>query len=457
MIIPSRFVIFTVIMYRAHKFPKHLHGGALLFALLLSLLLAVTTGALFLLLRYHQQYAADLLREERLQQNLASAVNLLITAETTDDIDTARISLFDGKQDSVILIQKPWGIFDVGIACAFEQRDSLQQAFMIGRVPKDAEKYALYLADEYRPISISGDTRIRGDAYLPEAGIRKAYIENRAYTGEEVIFDGTILQSTPTLPPLNDAIIARLSPYLQPDESPGWQRNARDWFADPTTDSIQVPFAEPVLLLHAQDSLAIDGQTVRGQVLLVSDKSITVKASATLDNVLLFAPTIRFAAGFRGRVQAFARDSLFVGNDCRFGYPSALGLVNLPNDSVVYEFQPFIQIDSASVVNGLVFSHYPGSEQLLAMIRIAPDATVHGQVYADGLLELQGTVYGITACRRFTLQTPSSLYENFILDGVMDGTRLSPYYGGSPLLHTGRLGNVLTWLDKERDQSTMNP
>ena len=439
------------------KSPKYLHGGALLFALLLTILIGVTTGALLLLLQYHRQYAGELLRQERLQQNLSSAVNLLLTNKTTSGIDTARISLFDGERDSIILIQKPWGIFDVGIACAFEQGDSLQHTFVIGRIPKDSERYALYLADEYRPLSISGDTRIQGDAYLPEAGIRKAYIENRAYASDEVIFDGEILHSTPTLPQLDAAIIARLLPYLQLDESSSWRQDATDWFSKYTADLIYTPFAGSALLLHSQDSIAIDGQTIQGHVLLVSDRSITVTASAMLDNVLLFAPAIRFAEGFRGRVQAFARDSLLVGRNCELRYPSALGLINIPTDSVVYEFQPFVQIDSASVVNGLVFSHYPGSEQLLAMIAIASGATIHGQVYADGLLELKGTVCGMTVCRRFSLQTPSSLYENFVLDGVMDYTGLSPLYGGSPLLLTGRLGNVLTWLDEEPNQTPTNP
>ena len=439
-------------MQQIPKSPKYLQGGALLFALLLAILIGVTTGALLLLLQYHRQYATNLLRQERLQQNLASAVSLLLTNETTNDGDTARLSLFNGELDSVMLIQKPWGVFDVGIASAFEQGDSLQQAFVIGRVPEDSERYALFLADEYRPLSISGDTRIQGDAYLPEAGIRKAYIENRAYASEEVIFDGKILHSMPTLPPINTTIIDRLLPYLQPGDSAVWQQDARDWFSAYTQDSIGVPFAGPALLLHAPDSVAIDGQVIHGQVLLISDKAITVTASATLDNALLFAPTVRFEEGFKGRVQAFARDSLLVGRNCELRYPSALGLVNVPQDSIVYEFQPFIQIDSASVVNGLVFSHYPGSEQLLAMVGIASDVTVHGQVYADGLLELQGTVCGRTACRRFTLQTPSSLYENFVLDGVMDYTRLSPHYGGSPLTHAGRLGNVLTWLDTDRNE-----
>jgi len=98
------------------------------------------------------------------------------------------------------------------------------------------------------------------------------------------------------------------------------------------------------------------------------------------------------------------------------------------------------------MVNGIVFTYFPGSAYLLAKLVLAKEATVHGQVYADGLLELRGRVNGMTLCRRFTLQTASSLYDNFILGGVMDVTALSPHYAGSPLVLSGRQGKVASLL-----------
>ena len=437
------------------KPPIYLKAGALLLALLLAVIIGVLTAGLLLLLQYHRQYASMALRKERLLQTLHSATNLLLTQETKLDGDSTTIDLFGDKRDSVILIRRPWGVFDVGIARAFEQRDTLSNAFLMGRVPTDSERYALYLADEYRPLSISGTTRIQGDAYLPEAGIRKSYIENQAYAYEEVIHEGIMRHSEENLPALNSAIIERLTTYLQPASEAEWMASARDWFATTAGDSLHQQFYDHPLVLHGLDSITLSGPPITGQVIIIADRAVTVTADAVLDNILLFAPTIRFADGFKGRLQAFASDSLVVGRECTFDYPSVLGLVNIPKDSVVYEFQPLIRIDSASVVNGLVFSHFPGSEQLLANVMIGKFAVVNGQVYAGGLLELQGTVNGITLCRRFTLQTPSSLYENFVLGGVMDLSGLSPHYGGSPLLNAGRIGNVLNWLDTKYEERTI--
>lgn len=437
------------------KPPKYLKAGALLLALLLAIIIGVLTAGLLLLLQYHRQYAAQALRQERLQQNLHSATNLLLTQEPAIDGDSTATNLFGDERDSVILIRRPWGVFDIGITYAYEQRDTLSNAFLMGRVPTDSERYALYLADEYRPLSISGKTRIQGDAYLPEAGIRKSYIENQAYAYEEVIHGGTMRHSEANLPALNSAIIERLTAYLQPEPGAEWMTSASDWFAA-AGDSLHQRFFDQPLVLHGLDSITVSGAPITGQVIIIADRAITVTADAVLDNILLFAPAIRFADGFKGRLQAFARDSLVVGQACTLEFPSVLGLVNIPKDSIVYEFQPLLRIDSASVVNGLVFSHFPGSEQLLANVMIGKSATVNGQVYAGGLLELQGTVNGITLCRRFTLQTPSSLYENFVLGGVMDLTGLSPHYAGSSLLNAGRLGKVLNWLEGNDDEQTIH-
>ncbi|MBK1442019.1 hypothetical protein JHJ32_18620 [Parapedobacter sp. ISTM3] len=431
------------------KRPTHLRAGALLFALLIAVIIGVMTAGLLLILQYNRQYAAHTLRQERLQRHLASATNLLLVSGPVDEKDTLAMSLFGDGLDSVSLIRKPWGVFDVGVAYAHEGRDTLANVFLMGPLPMANERYALYLADEYRPLSISGKTRIQGDAYLPEAGIRKAYIENQAYAGDEVIYGGAIRRSLTELPALNSTVLGRLIPYLQHEDTTSWKRMADDWYSTGGRDSLTQRFAGSPYLLHSRDSLTIAGPPITGQVVLVADSAITVSADALLDNVLLFAPCIRFADGFKGRLQAFAQDSLIIGRECVFAYPSVLGLVNVPKDSLIHEFQPVIKIDSASVVNGLVFSHFPGSEQLLAVIRLEKGTTINGQVYADGLLELKGTVNGVTLCRRFTLQTPSSLYENFVLGGVMDGTRLPPHYGGSPLLNAGRKGKVLAWLDKK--------
>lgn len=401
------------------KLPKYLRGSALLLAILLATIIALGTAGLLLLLQYHRQYAAKTMRQERLQQNLASATNLLLAGYGGASTDSLVFNLFDGERDSVILSCRPWGIFDLATAWAYEGADTIQCTFLMGKVLTPREQFTLHLADEHLPLSLSGRTFIKGDVFLPGAGTRKSYIENEAYAYDEEIHDGTIYNSADTLPGIDTSIINRLYKYLQPHG-------------------------------NTADSVTIDSLSTNGSLLVAANHMITVRADAKLDNVLLFSPHIRFEPGFGGRLQAFARDSIVVGSGCRFDYPSALGLINIPKDSILVEFQPYIQLDSASMINGVVFTYFPGSELLLAKLVLAKETTVHGQVYADGLLELRGRVNGTTVCRRFTLQTPSSLYDNFILGGVMDFTALSRHYAGSPLLNRGRQGRVAMYVDTNK-------
>lgn len=429
------------------KRPTSLRAGALLLALLLAVIIAVMTAGLLLLLQYHRQYGAHTLRQERLQRNLASGISLLLT--DMDDMATqpTSISLYADGQDSVILAKHPWGIYTVGTVHATLQQDTASRWFLYGTLPDKTERHALFLTDEQRPLSISGHTRIRGDAYLPEAGIRKAYIENQAYDGEAVVYEGQTYTSTPSLAELNSITINRIAAYLYPDQDHATEIMDNHEQAAFGPDSVYRAFSDsPLLLLHP-DSLVIDAHVLKGHIILMAEGPVTIKPMAQLEDILLFAPSITVADGFTGRLQLFARDSIVVGTTCVFDYPSVLGLVNRPADTLFSEFQPLIRIDSASTVNGVVFSHFQGNQQLLANVRLGKETTVNGQVHADGLLELRGTVKGITSCRRFTLQTPSSLYENFVLNGVMDLTQLSPHYVGTPLLNKGRHGSVIKWMD----------
>src|SRR5690606_16657180 len=105
------------------KIPTYLRGGALLLAIVLATVIAMGTAGLLLLLQYHRQYAANNMRQERLQQNLASATNLLLTGYHTTPTDTLALNLFDGDRDSVILACQPWGVFDWATAWAYEGAD----------------------------------------------------------------------------------------------------------------------------------------------------------------------------------------------------------------------------------------------------------------------------------------------------------------------------------------------
>src|SRR5690606_35636940 len=126
-----------------------------------------------------------------------------------------RMDLYGEGADSISLQQEKWGLFTLAAIKSFKNQDTLRKAFLIGRETHQ-DKTVLYLADEDRPLSVSGSARITGETLLPKAGIRQAYVEGRPYSGKELVY-GTIKDSDRKLPSLNEEILSGIRSFLQPD------------------------------------------------------------------------------------------------------------------------------------------------------------------------------------------------------------------------------------------------
>lgn len=415
-------------------------AGALTLVLAISLIMLSFLAAMMTMQQYSRQHAAEWRKNTVLERNLHSATQLLFAKEFISYEDTAWIDLFGYGTDTVSIIKKPWGAYEVGVANSYLSHDTLSCAMVMGTPFSPQERYALYIANEDRPLSVSGNTIIKGDAYLPPAGIRKAYIEGKSYEGPDHPVDGKIHESNAVLPSLAPALLN----YLQSFFDTG---NLVEPFPLPVAgDSIHHSFLHPTLFIALQNPAALSGMNLNGNIVIVSDSTVTITANNALEDVLFFAPCIIVEEGFKGSVQLFAKDSILVGKNCLLDYPSAVGLIPGQDDPSVMEFSPYIHIDSASTVWGAVFAQSMDSGHFMSEIRIRPGATVYGQIHAEGLLEMRGSAIGSTRCRRFKLQTPSTLYENFVLDATLNFKDLSPDYRGAPLLGSSGTRTASKWL-----------
>jgi len=423
--------------------PK-LKAGALLSVLGIALIIALLLGAMLLLLYYNRKDNTQALRALKLERNLQSATTLLLSkpySATTGPAET--LDLYHEGTDSVQLQQYPWGIYEIALASAFENSDTLRKAFIKGRQINPAKAYVLYLKDDDRPLSVSGSTLIRGTAYLPPAGTRKAYIEDKAYQSDSTIF-GPSKESEKSLPAVNAGLIAQLK-QLAFDSLASHMTTAIPF--ETIQDSLSRSFFQEPLLISSSDSISLENMTLKGAIILVSKKAINVASSANIEQVILVAPSIHIADDFSGNLQAFAQDSLRVGQDCILSYPSVLGLLETRAENAVQEFTPEMNIGKNSTIHGIVFSAAARTNtDFMNRISLQPGSLIKGEVYADGLLEAKGSIHGSTACQRFMLRTPSSLYDNFLLDAQLDYSERSRYYLGSALLQVTSKGGVIKWL-----------
>lgn len=438
---PRRVLSFDTTVNATLPMKARLKAGSLLSAIVVSLVILAIIGALMLLGGHRQQLIQRQLRLERLERNLRSAKALALAGMPTADQEVRHLDLFGTGRDSAWIARSAWGIYEACTFGAYQQGDTLWREALLGRAWPVKERFALRLADDDRPLSVSGRTRIIGDAFLPPAGIRKAYIENQSFEGDKVV-NGSISDSGHDLPPLNGTVLSRLIAALHTDTLP----SGRAVQGLAPGDSIHVSFSSPTQHLFLPDSTILTGMMLSGNLALHCNGVLRVAPSAKLEQVLLFAAGIIVESGFEGSLQAFARDSLVVAKECLLTYPSALGLIPVPDTTDVIEAHPFIQVGAHSTVRGTVFSHSPPKNHLLlSSIFLAEGSKVEGEVYADGYLESRGTVKGSTTCRRFRLRTPSTLYDNFILGAMMDAKGLSPFYLGSMLIHGDGQKNVGRW------------
>lgn len=384
-------------MMKIEKLPAR----AMLYAILISLLVAIIAGALVSLSFSQRMLQERAFLQERLIRNAASGIQLLLSLE---EPPINPIDLFDNQRDSLKLEKIPWGLFELGRSTAFHGQDSFIKVVFLGWVPQTEQRAALYLADGNSPLAVCGSTEIIGDAYLPRAGVKRGHIPNANYQGTKMVY-GEIKISKINLPAFNEKKLTAL------------KNMPTDLLANTSLegDTIVGSFAEAPKIIKG-GLLRVDNIVLKGHLILIAEQAISFGANAVVEDILVFAPQIIFEEGFVGQLQAVAGDSLYVAPNCRFLYPTTLGVLRSSDNQTA----AYLHIDSLAEVKGLVWLKDLAGGRQKAQARIASSTFIEGEVYVDGFLDFQGVVYGRVACRKFSLRTAASVYENHLLNCKID-------------------------------------
>lgn len=410
-----------------------LKAGALYFAITISFFIAVVSACLIMLAAHYRNSYLKELRFNRLINNQDSGIEILL-ADVVSKPGTKIIDLFGESTDSVQLETKQWGIFDLGVVRAFIMQDTLKRAFLIGSAC-DSDQAVLYLSDEDRPLSLSGATRITGEAVLPKSGVKQSYVEGKPYTGEKLIY-GPTRDSGRTLEELdNDQLEAIRSKLVDlPAALASWKGG----------DLIHSYFDSTRVYRLPKDG-TIKGH-LSGNIILYSDTTVVISSSCRLNGVQIYAPFIRVEDGFKGECQLFARDSITVGAQANFAYPSAIGIIR----TTLSPAQPKISLGEHVQFKGVIFSYEDKRSAMQSQISFAKAVEVEGLIYCKGIVKMEKglKVKGKISSNRFLMQTATTLYENFLVDVDFNRKARSKYY-----LNAGLFGKetgsqkVLQWLN----------
>jgi len=406
-----------------------LKAGSIYYALAVALLIALLCGSLILFASANRTQLQWSRRMCNVRLNAASGMQVLMSEQPPVPYgEKTVIDLYGRRQDSVELQRKEWGLYEVAIARAFSGTEQFLEAAIVGRLPDTTDRTALWLADLDRPLALCGKTELRGTCYLPEAGLKRAYIEGQSYTGDRMVY-GEIKKSERFLPKLNEALIDKLQKLLNAEFSETDSLGDISMLLE--NDSLSHSFLKRPLCFYSATPLDLSGKSLSGQITLVSGSAITVSAETRLNGVLLAAPRIVFKEGFSGRVQAVARDSMILEKGTQLLYPSVAALVAGPRSPE----QAGMRVKEKSLVEGTVLAWRAQDDfRKQAVLSFGKETEVQGFVYSNGQLDLKGSVYGQVICNKFLLVTPSAVYEHHLLNAVIDRSKLQRAFAASVLL-----------------------
>ena len=334
------------------------------------------------------------------------------------------ISTENGIETSIS--RKQWGLFEVMTVTSKKGKEQFTKTALVGRSYKD--KPALYLQEENQPLVVVGNTKIEGNAVLPEQGVKQGSISGHSYINNQLIY-GTVLKSNSQLPKAeNFAGLKRFEDSIIINENFG---------PLDIVNSAEVinPFTVKTQLFYANQP--IDLHTIRlvGNIIIRSDTKVIIHKSASLNDIIIIAPEIEIKEGVVGNFQAFADNKLIVNERVQLNYPTSLllsekkAVINQQNEQV-HDVNQLLIKENATIKGIVGFLTENSNDNYKTQLIIEEDTVITGEVYCQQNIELKGTVNGSVYTKGFIANQFGSVYKNHIYNGQILSSKLPEQYAG---------------------------
>lgn len=191
--------------------------------------------------------------------------------------DMVRIKLFDMSASHVVLTRKDWGLYEVLAA----KSDYLPLSYTVvcGKARGSDLDAAIWIRDRARPLSLSGNTRIDGQAYVPQSGINYTGVSGEIFHGD-YIEQSAMRISSGQLPSIDSSSLNNIQNYRDSISQAWYFRNSQAEYVD---------HSAPTVLLYGKNSDTV--YHLGGNQILYGDK-LTISADSHLDGIVLIARTI---------------------------------------------------------------------------------------------------------------------------------------------------------------------
>ena len=407
--------------------------------ILLTILIVMLSSLLSYTLFISKDYIADRGRET-LIRNLESAVTLMLDPEFMKENNRPlTISLFGQEGDSVTVRRSQWGFYSLIYVSGTTTGYCIDRVCLCGDFKYSENSPALELYDCYKPLCISGNTFIRGNILIPEAGLKSAQIDGKFYTREHLSI-GNVISVNKKMPEIKELIVNMDSKSLL--SSAGEDVKYVIYNDEVINDTLVCSFLDEAVFLHASGPLTLSNCYIQGRVIIQCDTMVAIMNNAHINDAIIMAKYICIESGFKGTGQFIATDSLVCGQTCTFLFPSVLALINQSNSP-----DPFLLIADHCCIFGTVlgYTRMP-MKKYTHLILFSKESTLTGSLYSNRNSCIMGNIHGNVATTGLYYRTHSGLYDNYLVDAVIDHDMQREYYSGFDFRKNNKFLNILEWL-----------
>ena len=411
------------------NFFHKLKAGALQFVVFIAVLIALLLSGLMLYaytFSYMKEQSKGAIENIQLSD---TGIEYLLHQEgiNTDTLDLGFIK----KENQIIKVHlSTWGVFEKAFTITQFRKKRFEKTALIGTILHSDESPTLFLQETQNPLTVVGNTAIRGIAFLPSQGVKTGYIDGNSYYGSQLIY-GSIKKSTLVLPSVKKSVMEMIPFYLN-DYTP---INQEDYINLESRQRIAVSFKEKTKGAYSKEPIILENQEITGNIIIKSDTLIRIMKTAVLKDLILIAPIIEIEDGTTGNFQAFASKRITVGKGCQLNYPSALVLFqdnkSNPSGVTTIPFDNQIFIGTGTQLKGsVIYLQTKEIADFQTQVVLEKDSRIKGQVYCNGNFELKGTVSGSVYTKQFVANEAGSIFVNHIYNGTIENETIPTLFGG---------------------------
>jgi hypothetical protein len=418
---------------------KRIKSSALFTTMVIALIIGILCTLLLLLAYNDRNWEYRKSIQNRMERNLKSAINLsLADTAFVPDGHFYDFGLFERGKDSARIKRERWGLFDVSTVEVSYRLEKKYKSFLIGRFMDAPLDGCLYLAEHRRPLALAGESRLTGTAYLPRGGAVASMVGQEIFQSP-VLVDGDTRISQDSLPGFEKQFAERIEQWGLAGDT--------IWTETGSLENIPAlldqSFGDSSRTYHGKGVVTLSFCTIRGHVHIISDSVVIVGANSILQDVIISAPVIQIEEGFRGRIQAIASDSIIVKTGSILAYPSCLVLVKGRGVTG----QPKIILGENCVVDGIILSNSNGvTDMQKTYVEIGKNSVITGCTYVSGYLNLAGTFRGAVLTDYIIYRTPKTVYDNYLVDGVIDRKALPGYFAVPSMFGGVKPYQIVEWV-----------